>query len=285
MAAKKKRAVEAPVALPERVQRFSEELSRVLEGWEYLDSELRVDGELLAELLGKIGTRLVFVHHIVGSKEEVVLAALKQVSRAGADARRLARQFELPVEVAPLVVVITEGKTKGLLKRLGAICPDPLVLFAERRLSSTAGRVRFLEELTPTGEVATRREAPVVVARGEEGEASPSNPNWDEVIARVDRIDTALERTEEEGEVRWTWGEESLCCIAVGLDGQLIGRIGTEGIQHTLGAGRSLEVFLDWVLAHHLELVEGGEGLRNVDLMPHRSEPLLTPEEIAAFQE
>ena len=46
-------------------------------------------------------------------------------------------------------------------------------------------------------------------------------------------------------------------------------------------------MFLDWVLTHYLELVEGvdGEGLRRVELMPHPSEPLLTPEEIAAFQE
>ena len=105
------------------------------------------------------------------------------------------------------------------------------------------------------------------------------------VIARMDRIDPELERTRRENEMRWKWREETLCSIAVGPDRELTGRIGTDGVQHTLGTGRALEVFLDWVLAQHLTLIEEGEGLRNVELIPHPSEPLLTPEEIAAFQE
>jgi len=286
MGEKKKTSQTTAPAMPARIRHFSEELSCVLEGWQYLDSEVRVDGELVAELLGKIGTRLVFVHHVVGSKEEVVLDALKHVSRAGVDAQHLARQFEVPVGVAPLVVVITEGKTKGLLKRLEALCPDPLTLFAERRLSSTRGRARFLEALTPTGGIVSPP-APVEASSDQQRESAQSVPAWDEAIARVDRIDPELERAEGEGEMSWSWRGETLCCIVAGPDGHLIGRIGTEGVQQSLSTGHALEVFLDWVLTHYLELVEGvdGEGLRRVELMPHPSEPLLTPEEIAAFQE
>lgn len=287
MSAKKEITKDATPVMQDRIRRFSEELSGVWEGWQCVDSDVHVDGVLVAELLGKLGSRLVLVHHLVGSKEEVVMGALKRVSRAGADARCLARKYAAGVDVAPLVVVITEGKTKGLLKRLEALCPDPLTLFAERRLSSAGGRARFLEELTPLGEVGVRSETPVEVVEEQGKEAAQAFPAWDEVVERVDRIDSMLERTGGENEMRWTYAEEDLCCIAFDLDGNLVGRIGTDGVQHTLGTGRALEVFLDWVLARHLELVEAGkdEGLRSVELMPHPSEPLLTPEEVAAFLE
>jgi hypothetical protein len=276
--------------LSDRLRQFSEELTGVLPGWTYLDSELRVDGEPVAAILGKIGERLVLVHHIVGSKEEVVLAALEQVSRADADARRLARPFELPVDVAPLVVVITEGKVKGIVRRLKSLCPEPLMLFADRRFSSAAGRARFLEELTPRGVVAPGlEEALGALMTGAQKTVESARPaaGLAEVIARVERIDPALIRCGAEGDVSWSLEGEVLCSVALGEGGAVVGRIGVGGVLHAVGAGQALEVFLDWVLARYLELVEGGEEeeLRSVELMPHPSEPLLTPEEIAAFQD
>ena len=118
-------------------------------------------------------------------------------------------------------------------------------------------------------------------------ESAELAPAWDAVIARLDRIDSELERTGEEDEMRWSLEGETLCCISIGVDGHLAGRIGMDGVQQTLSTQRALEVFLDWVLSHYLELVEDGEeeGLRSVELLPHPSEPLLSPEEIAAFQE
>ncbi len=278
---------DAAVVIPARIRLFSEELSRVMDGWRHLDCDVRVDGELVAELLGKIGERLVFVHHLVGSKEEVTLGALRHVSRARTDARLLAPQFAVPVDIEPLVVVITEGKTKWMLKRLQALCPDPLTVFAERRFSSVGRRARFLEELTPATVVVAPPSSPAEAAPKQLEESVESVPAWDAVIARVDRIDPGLERTGGESEMRWSWGGETLCCIAVDLDGHFVGRIGPDGVQHNLGTRRAVEVFFDWVLAHHLELLEGGEDerLRDVELMPHPSEPLLTPEELAAFQE
>jgi len=287
MSAKEEITKAAEHAMPARIKRFSEELSGVLEGWQYVDSDVRVDGTLVAELLGRIGERLVLVHHLVGTREEVTKAALKHLTRAGSDARRLGRKYEAGVGVPPLVVVITEGKTKGLVKQLSALCPDPLALFAERRLSSAGRRVRFLEELAPAVGADARTTRSIESPPSDQGEARSEVPGWERVLDRMDRIDPALERTGADDEMRWSWEGETLCCVALDPGGELIGRIGTEGVQHTLGSDRALEVFLDWVLAHHLELTEGRgeEALRDVELMPHPSEPLLTPEELAAFQD
>jgi len=291
MAAKKKTTKDAAVEMPARVQHFNEELSSFLEGWQCVDSDVRVDGELVAELMGRIGERLVFVHHLSGPKAEVIDEALKHISCAASDARRLARQYEAAVEVQPLVVIIVEGKAKGLLQRLEVLCPDSLRLFVERRLSTAGRRARFLEELTPAVAPPTTKsvgEEESIPARGAEPlERPPAALAWDEVIARLDRLDPGLERVEEEGEMRWSQGGEVLCCVAFDLEGHLVGRIGTDGVQQSLSSDRALEVFLDWVLAHHIELTDGEEqeGLRHVELLPHPSEPLLTPEELAAFLE
>jgi hypothetical protein len=284
MASKGEKTMDVAPVIPARVQRFSEELSGFLEGWRYVDSDVRVDGELVAELIGRIGERLVFVHHLTEKKAEVIVETMKRVSRAANDARRLARQYRSGVETPPLIAIIVEGKTKGLSEQLGALCPDPVMLFAERRLSTAGRRARFLEELTPAAapSESLSHETEVLTT-----ERPLLRPDWDKVVARLDRIDPGLERVGGEDEARWMHGAEVLCCVALDLEGHLIGRIGTDGVQHSLGSDRSLEVFLDWVLAHHIELTEREEqdGLRDVELMPHPSEPLLTPEEMAAFQE
>ena len=290
MAAKKKTTKDAVAEMPARVKHFSEELTNFFEDWRYVDSDIRVDGELVAELMGRVGERLVFVHHLSGAKAEVISEALKRISSAAADARRLGRQYAIDGEVPPLVVIIVEGKTKGLLQRLQALCPDPLRLFVERRLATAGRRARFLEELTPAAAPPATRPVGEAEPASADGEASLERlqaPSWDEVIARLDRLDTGLEKVESEGEVRWSEGGEVLCCVALDLEGQVVGKIGTDGIQHSLGSDRAIEVFLDWVLARHIELSDGeeGEGLRHVELLPHPSEPLLTPEELAAFQE
>jgi len=288
MATKGEKTREVTPVMSVRAQRFSEELSGLLEGWRYVDSDVRVDGELVAELVGRVAERLVFVHHLTGKKSEIIAEAMKRVSSAAKDARRLARQYRAGVDAPPLVLIIVEGKTKGLAQQLGALCPDPVMLFAERRLATAGRRARFLEELTPPS-APSPPQPQETEARAQERapETSPARPTWDGVIARLDRIDSRLERVGAEDEARWMHGDEVLTCVALDADGNMFGRIGTDGVQHSLSSDRALEVFLDWVLAHHVELCEAqeGEGLRDVELMPHPSEPLLTPEEMAAFQD
>ena len=281
---KKEQRVEREAGSQTQANAHLDELARVIKGWRHLASDVRVDGDRVALLLGEVAGRLVFVHHLVGSKEEVVRGALRSVSRAEIEAQRLGGQFSIDEAAAPLVVVITEGKTQGLLRQLSALCPEPLLLLAERRLTSAEGNARFLEVLTPQGEART------ALTGGEAAPLSPtpqSSKDLEEVVARVDRIDPELQRDQSGEEVRWSWSGEALCSIERGRDGKLLGRIGEEGVPHDLGPDQSVEIFLDWVLARHLELLESVEGdtLREVELMPHSSEPLLTPEEIAAFQE
>lgn len=262
-----------------------EELARVIKGWRHLASDVRVDGDRVAALLGEAGGRLVFVHHILGSKEEVIRATLRCVSSAPFEAKRLAAQFSVDEAAAPLVAVVTEGKTQGLLKQLSALCPEPLVLLAERRLTTAEGDKRFLEVLTPALAVTP---APLEVAGfPKERGAQLSALHLEEFAARVDRIDPELERSARADGLFWSWDGQNLCSIEQGPEGQLVGRIGEDGVPHELRPDQSIEIFLDWVLARHLELLEPvkAEALREVELMPHSSEPLLTPEEIAAFQE
>lgn len=260
------------------------ELTRIIKGWRHLASDVRVDGDRVALLLGEAAGRLVFVHQLVGSKEEVVRGALRAVSQAGLDAQRLGGQFAVDESAAPLVVVITEGKTQGLLKQLRALCPEPLLLLAERRLTTAEANTRFLEVLAPQAELRT---VPVESEAVQQAPRPQRAKDSREVAARVDRIDSELRREARGEEISWSWCGETLCSIGRGVERELVGRIGEEGIPHDLSSAQSVEIFLDWVLAHHLELIEsvGGDALKDVELMPHSSEPLLTPEEIAAFQE
>ena len=291
MATKGEKTKDVAAVMSVRAQRFSEELAGFLEGWRYVDSDVRVDGELVAELVGRVGGRLVFVHHLTGKKSEIIAETMKRVASAANDARRLARQYRAEAAAPPLVLIIVEGKTKDLAPQLGALCPDPVMLFAERRLATAGRSARFLEELTPP--IASlppqpqKTEADDPERAQEASEGSLARPTWDRVIARLDRIDSRLERVGAEDEMRWMHGDEVLSCVALDSEGHLYGRIGTDGVQHALSSDRALEVFLDWVLAHHIELCEAekSDGLRDVELMPHPSEPLLTPEEMAAFQE
>ena len=262
-----------------------EELARVIKGWQHLASDVRVDGDRVASLIGEVRGRLVFVHHLVGSKEEVIRASLRCVSNAPFEAKRLGAQFSADEAAAPLVVVITEGKTQGLLKQLSALCPEHLLLLAERRLTTAEGDKRFLEVLTP--EVVAAPASHDVAHMPKDRSAQLPALDLEEFAARVDRIDPELECGAHGDGLYWSWGGENLCSIERDPDGQLVGRIGEEGVPHELRPDQSLEIFLDWVLARHLELLEpgGADALREVELMPHSSEPLLTPEEIAAFQE
>ena len=282
----KKREIRAETATEssERADGYLGELSRIIKGWRHLASDVRVDGDHVALLLGESEGRLVFVHHIVGSKDEVTRGALMSISRAELDARRLGAQFSVGEEIAPLVVVVTEGKTQGVLRQLSALCPEPLLLLAERRLTTAEGNMRFLEVLTPQIEVQV---TPLESAARAVSSTSQLSQELERVVARVDRIDPDLQRDRFEDEVRWSWFGEPLCSVELGTGSELQGRIGADGVPHDITESRSMEVFLDWVLARHLELIETVEGdsLKDVELMPHSSEPLLTPEEIAAFQE
>ena len=281
----------ARVEMSERSQRYSEELSSLLPGWRYVDSEVRIDGELVAELIGRVGERMVFVHALKGRKAEVIGEVMVRLSKAATDARRLAREYRTSAETPPLIILIVQGKTRGLLRGLGSLCPDPVLPFAERRLQTAGREARFLEELFPLESAPSvlEREAstPEEETASAVEESAQAGPGRDEVAARLDRIDSKLERVDEGGESHWLHDGEVLCSVSQDAEGKLIGRLGTDGLQHSLRSARGLEVFLDWVLAHLVELGDAGEreGLRDVELMPHPSEPLLTPEELAAFQE
>ena len=274
-----------------RARRYSEQLSALLPGWRYVDSDVRVDGEPVAELLGRIGDRMVFVHSLKGSKREVTGEVMVRLASAREDARRLSRLYRTEALASPLLVIVVEGKTRGLIRHLDSLCPDPVLPFAERHLKAVGRTEQFLEELVPAQRPPAAPEsdadAPGPAPASVVGDEAPGAPSWEEVVARIDRIDSRLERREESGEARWVSEGFVLCSVSADREGQLFGRLGTDGVQHSLRTGRALEVFLDWVLAHLIEESESGdgEGLRDVELMPHPTEPLLTPEELAAFQE
>ena len=234
---------------------------------------------------------MVFVHALKGSKREVLSEVMVRLTIAREDARRLWRLYRTDALTPPLLVIVLEGKTKGLLRQLDSLCPDPVLPFAERHLQAVGRTTRFFEELVPAqGSHAApegEADAPDPASAPVAADDAPTGPSWEEVVARIDRIDSRLERREEGGDARWVSEGHVLCSVSVDPEGQVFGRLGTDGVQHSLRTGRGLEVFLDWVLAHLLEESERGEdeGLRDVELMPHPSEPLLTPEELAAFQE
>ena len=89
------------------------------------------------------------------------------------------------------------------------------------------------------------------------------------------------------GGLAWFVEGEPLCSLTA-VDGHLEARLAGTDVPHSIRTRAGVDVFLDWLLAFHLERVDTSADLgelEDVELVPRAPAPILTPEEIEAFRD
>ena len=103
---------------------------------------------------------------------------------------------------------------------------------------------------------------------------------------RIQRMDDAIDCTASEQSLSWNLGSDALCRLELaeaGLQGGVPG-----GSHCSIATTREAESFLERVLAHFVDLIDAGPGSEDPDSGggdSHRPDVLLTPEELAAFEQ
>ncbi len=280
-------------------------LRAVLPGLRLVDRDLELDGVPLADLVCEAEGRLVLVLLVDGEGDGPALAALDALAAARRDGELLAAHLGLvgAPRRPPLVLLVAERFGERLRERLCALPSDALWLL-ERRAVRTAQRgAQPLVRLVPSSAAAPPGGGDGGVGAAEarvDPQASarflaqlPPGPArlGRELIERIARIDPELEpevrRVSDREQLWWSFRGRSLCGLAV-RDGRLEGRLPGSPVPHGIHSAGGIDTFLEWVLSCHLELLDtfadhGPVG--EVELVPPRREPLLTPEELEAFRE
>lgn len=310
-----------PEAQPPSAEDLERRLQELLPSLRIVDQDLELDGAPVADLVGEADGRIVLVLFVDGEGDGPMLAALDALSVARRDGDLLAAHLGLTTLSGkpPLVLLVAERFGERLRERAGAVPADRLWL-VERRSLRTARRdvwplvrraASVQRELgqtpepeparsaaTPSARAPRARPADRFLAQLPAGAARVAR----ELIERIGRVDPELELQLDD----WNGGPEFTCqgltwsfrgralCGLTATEGRLQGRLPGSPVPHAIQGPGTIDTFLDWVLTCHLELLDGRperderdehDELGEVELVPSRREPLLTPEEIDAFRD
>lgn len=273
-------------------------LVEVSGGARAVDRDLRVDRRAVADLVLQSEEGLFLALMVDGRGEPCVARALEALACARRPGGMLARHLGLETgTLTTVLLVAVDGWSARVLERLTGLAGAGLRLFVQRRLESARGRTLILEEQGAPGVQLAAAAAAVPVATRPARVAAPDSPFSGlsaetlglalDLAERIGRIDSAVDSERGAESVAWFVDGAPLCRLVVAA-GRLEGHLAGSPIPHRIHSSAAAEVFLDWVLAlhlEHLERTEGSEseGLEDYELMPSPPLPLLTPEEIEAF--
>jgi hypothetical protein len=229
-----------------------------------------------------------------GRGDETVLAAVDALAYARDNVDALARPPRPPArrEVAVRVALVAETFSNRTLVDLSVLPGRELILIEARKIESAAGtrtRLVRLEPLRARGSGTIRGGADenseiflATVPESLRGTAAL-------LLRRLARVDAGIEFSFAEGAADIRCGERELCVLDV-HEGVLHGEI--DGHDHRLPIRGSddADAFLDEVLRLHLRHLDPSWSVESpsasgVSRARSAGEPLLTAEEIAAFQE
>jgi hypothetical protein len=270
-----------------------EALREAVPGLEICDRDLDVGEGRRADLVGIDGDgRAVAVLYTDGRDPGAVLVALDAFGWLARHRGLLAEHLEsarLDPGLEPLVVLVAERYEERLLERLAGLSRAAVRCLELRVVTSRRGERTYLvparlpfgggDVEDPDGRRALLRALAPEAAALAEG-----------LLRRLDRLDDELERAADGHGVVWSMGAERLCGLHAAR-GALLGSLGRRA-GAPLRSAADAEDFLERVVRAFGKLLGapevGGGAEEAVDVDPDAFDPatpILTPEEIAAFQE
>jgi hypothetical protein len=228
--------------------------------------------------------RALIVLVVDGRSDDTVLAAIDALAFARQNGDALARPSRplSPREISARVALVAESFSARVLESLSVLPEAELLLLETRKLASETGSrtrlVRVEPMLARTVSPAVSRESFLAtIPEFLRGTA-------DLLLRRLARVDAELEFSFAEGAVEMRCGERELCVLEV-HDGALRGEIPALDRRIPIRGMDDADLLLDEVLREHLHDLAPIPLVR-APMSPRRSEePLLSPEEIAAFRE
>lgn len=253
-----------------------------------VERALSLPGEGAADLVAiDESGRIVLVLVVDGQAEETCLVALDLLAHARANLKLLARHLDDPLvrtDLQPRVFLVSESFAERSKSRLGAVSSERLLLLEIRALETARGKAAYLVPLdppTPTVEPPAAAIEDFLAGLSTEGRAIAG-----ELVRRLGRLDRGLECAVAREEVHWRHQGRALCTVRH-VEGRLEGLLPEQGRPLVLAGANEVEVFLERGLERYLELARDGtaEDLPAVERGPPLNGPILTQEELRAFQE
>jgi hypothetical protein len=234
-------------------------------------------------LLDESGRALI-VLVVDGRGDDTVLAAIDALAFARQNGDALARPTRplAPREISTRVALVAETFSARVLEGLSILPERELMLLETRKLASETGsrtrlvRVEAVSERGP--DPAVNRETFLATI------PEFLRATADLLLRRLARIDAEIEFTFAEGAVDIRCGERELCVLEV-HDGSLRGEIPALDRTLPIRGMDDADLLLDEVLREHLHDLESIPLVRPARSPRPSEEPLLSPEEIAAFRE
>ncbi len=254
-------------------------------GLEVLDRDLAFEDDRRADLAAVESTGRAVLVLLAGEESAgTVLSALDLAAFARANAEILARHLGESVDpsLEPRVVVIDPRNDPRLAERLGGLSTSGIDLFSVRTVKSAAGERSYL--LPPKTHQSAQ---PATIEAFLLGLEPPLLGLARPLVDRMARVDQECQAVADRESVVWR------------LHGTILARIERSGDRLEASFGSRRERFpirgeddVDRIVERALERVASGigegrspsNGARAIEAVPE-GEPLLTPEEIAAFRE
>jgi hypothetical protein len=261
--------------------------------------------------------RLVLISLVDGRADATAIDALEALSILRESRPLLAQHLRSPRvrSAGPLLLVlVAERFGERITRGLASVSSRELRLLEMREISSASGSRLYFAPIEPARDAhgahglhadGGRRptaepgstgpvEAPIH-ARFLESVPELVRPAAELCMARIDRIDSELDRRPGVDLVSWRYRDRRLCSL-VWTGERLFGQIEDEGGSVPLSRSSEIDPFVDRVVSAHLCRLEDGDSGARIEersSAEKREEPgselaegvLLTPEEIAAFRD
>jgi hypothetical protein len=255
---------------------IEEDLPRLLPDLRVVDRGLALSRGRAELLLQDRGGRAWILVVADGRGDETLLAAVDALAFARANGEALCDPAGSrdPRDLAARVLLVAEAFSERALEALALLPERELHLVAVRRLESQSGERARLVRLEP----ASARPA----ASGRAGflAAVPDalRPVAELLLRRLARLDAEVELSFAPQTAWIHLGPRELGSLDV-HEATLIATLPSLDRRSAIRGQDDADVFLDHVVSEHLRSLDEGEGLARA-----AREPLLTPEELAAFR-
>jgi hypothetical protein len=232
-------------------------------------------------LLDDLGRALI-VLVVDGRGDDTVLAAIDALAFARRSGDALARpNRELrPREICARVALAAEAFSTRVLEALSLLPERELLLFEPRRTSSEAGPRTRLARVDPM----PARTPGTAAGRESFLSAVPDalRTTADRLLRRLTRVDAEIELAFADSSASVRCGDRELAALSL-RDGSLHGEIPALDRRLPIRGPDDADLYLDEVLRQHLADLEKDHPEPEIAPRTREEEPLLTPEEIAAF--